>query len=106
MRRHMTSKDFKGSIFVEFENQETAERVCYAIACCDAAHLPEGRSYACVLFLDMHHWVTTGQDLTRTSLHLKQHSCRFAAWDWYMSIMVVLLSVCQVQPELRVVCRS
>lgn len=27
MRRHMTSKDFKGSIFVEFENEETAERV-------------------------------------------------------------------------------
>ncbi|DBA95894.1 TPA: hypothetical protein ACH3X1_001428 [Trebouxia sp. C0004] len=27
MRRHMTSKDFKGSIFVEYENQETAEKV-------------------------------------------------------------------------------
>ena len=33
----MTSKDFKGSIFVEFENEETAERVCYAVACCLAA---------------------------------------------------------------------
>ncbi len=47
----MTSKDFKGSIFVEFENQETAERVCHIAACCDAAHLPEGLPNACVLCL-------------------------------------------------------
>ncbi len=90
MRRHMTSKDFKGSIFVEFENRETAERVCYATACCDAAHLLEGLSNACLLFLDIHHWVAVDQHLTRSSLHVRQHSCTFAARYLFTSVMLVL----------------
>ena len=47
----MTSKDFKGSIFVEFENQETAERVRHAAACCDPAHLPEHFSNAYMTYI-------------------------------------------------------
>ncbi len=60
----------------------------------------------CVLFLDIHHWVADGQDLTCSSLHLLQHSCRFVAWHRCILVVVVLLSVCQVQSELTIVCRS
>ena len=31
MRRNITTKDFRGSIFVEFESKETAEKVCPAL---------------------------------------------------------------------------
>ena len=31
MRRHLNSKDFKGSIFLEFEDEETAEKVFWCI---------------------------------------------------------------------------
>lgn len=30
MRRHLQSKDFKGSVFVEFADKDTAEKVCTA----------------------------------------------------------------------------
>lgn len=35
MRRHLTSKDFKGSIFVEFADKETADKVRDILQVCN-----------------------------------------------------------------------
>jgi len=43
-----------------------------------------------LLFLDIHHWVAVDQHLTRSSLHVRQHSCTFAARYLFTSVMLVL----------------
>lgn len=51
MRRHLTSKDFKGSVFVEFADKETAGKVQN---CCSYTHCPSVCSQQCVMWQSSH----------------------------------------------------